>query len=86
MYNLEISPSALKFLGQLTKKHKNIADRLVYALDRLRKEPLSGKKLMGELKGLRSLRVGDYRVIYCVIASKILIQVIKIGHRREIYS
>ena len=86
MHNLEILPSAFKYLEQLTKKHKNVADRIAYSLDRLRTEPLMGKKLMGELKGLRSLRVGDYRIIYCVVTRKILIQVIKIGHRREIYT
>lgn len=86
MYNIEISPSALKFITQLSRKHKNIADRIIYSIDRLKDNPLLGKKLLGELKDFRSLRVGDYRVIYAVIARKVLIQIVKIGHRREIYS
>jgi mRNA interferase RelE/StbE len=86
MYNIEISPSALKFIAHLTRKHKNIADRIIYSIDRLKDNPLLGKKLLGELKDFRSLRVGDYRVIYSIIAKKVLIQIVKIGHRSEIYS
>ncbi|MFH0771880.1 MAG: type II toxin-antitoxin system RelE/ParE family toxin [Candidatus Omnitrophota bacterium] len=86
MYNIEISPSALKFITHLTRKHKGIADRIIYSMDRLKDNPLLGKKLLGELKDFRSLRVGDYRVIYSIIARKVLIQIVNIGHRREIYS
>lgn len=35
------------------------------------------------LAGLRKLRVGDYRVIYAILGSQVL--VLRIGHRREIY-
>ena len=45
--------------------------------------PGSSKPLSGVKKGERSLRVGDYRVIYRVRNGGIL--VIAVGHRREIY-
>ena len=85
MVDLEISPSASKFLERLKKSRKPIADRIKENIDSLRTDPLKGKKLLGELSDFRSLRVGEHRVLYTVIQERILIQVVKIGHRREIY-
>ncbi|MBI4335052.1 MAG: type II toxin-antitoxin system RelE/ParE family toxin [Candidatus Omnitrophica bacterium] len=85
MYNIELSPAALKFLEKLKKDHKQIADRLVRAIDSLKIEPFRGKKLLGDLANFRSLRVGEYRVIYLTIKKRVLIQVVKIAHRREVY-
>lgn len=85
MYNIEISPGASKFLKHLQKTNKNIAERLVRSIDSLKNNPFIGKKLMGELAMFRSSRVGEYRVIYLIIEKRVLIQVVKIAHRREIY-
>ena len=43
-----------------------------------------GKPLRYSLKGARSLRVGDYRVIYQIEAPTTVL-ILKIGHRREVY-
>lgn len=45
---------------------------------------LAGKPLRQSLKGHRKLRVGDYRVIYRIQGRSIFI--LKIGHRREVYT
>ena len=42
-----------------------------------------GKHLGGDLKGYWRLRVGQYRVIYEVIESKVIVYVIKVGYRRD---
>ena len=70
MYNIEISPVASKFLERLEKSRKNISERVVRAIDGLKTNPFTGKKLLGELSGFRSLRVGEYRVIYLIIEKK----------------
>jgi mRNA interferase RelE/StbE len=44
-----------------------------------------GKPLQYSLKGLRRLRVGDYRLIFQIELAKRIVLVVKIGHRREIY-
>lgn len=44
-----------------------------------------GKTLRHSLKGLRRLRVDDYRVIYKIDENKDLVIVVKIAHRREVY-
>ncbi len=85
MYHLEIDPTALKFLNRLKKSQPRLCDHVILAIDELTKFPHKGKKLMGGWQDFRSLRVGQYRVIYTVIEKYVLIQVVKIAHRREVY-
>ena len=85
MYNIEISPIASKFLERFEKSNKNISQRIVRAIDSLKINPFIGKKLIGGLANFRSLRVGEYRIIYIIIEKRVLIQVVKIAHRREVY-
>lgn len=81
MYEILFSESALK---QLKKLEKNLQERIVSALERARVRPESFvKKLVGD-PGYR-LRVGDYRVIVDIDKNRLIILVIKIGHRRNIY-
>lgn len=42
-----------------------------------------GKPLRHTLKGIWSLRAGDYRILYQIQTKKVLI--LKIGHRRDVY-
>ena len=65
---------------------QNIKDAIRRAIEtRLIPEPyLAGEPLRQSLKGHRKLRVGDYRVIYRVQHDEII--VLKIGHRKEVYS
>jgi len=37
------------------------------------------------LKGLRSWRTGDFRIVYRVVESRVEILVVAIGHRRDVY-
>jgi mRNA interferase RelE/StbE len=55
------------------------------AVEELSKDPLQGKPLSFTLKGLRSWRTGDWRIIYRAEAQKILIVVVTVGHRRDVY-
>lgn len=52
---------------------------------KLIKDPYKGKKLVGELSAFYRLRVGDYRVIYEIVEKEVLVTVIKIKHRKEVY-
>jgi len=44
-----------------------------------------GKPLRFSLKGLRRLRVENYRVIYKIDAEKGLVIIVRIAHRKEVY-
>ncbi len=59
-----------------------------YLFQRVAVEPdprLLGKALTGNLKGYWRYRVGDYRIICEIENHELLILVIEVGHRREIY-
>jgi mRNA interferase RelE/StbE len=69
---------------QFRKLEKDVQERIIKALERIRIRPESYvKKLVGD-PGYR-LRVGDYRVILDIEKSELIILVIKIGHRKNIY-
>lgn len=60
--------------------------RILKALDRLAVDPYGA----ANVKALRSreayrLRIGDYRVVYVVRRELLLVLVIEVGHRREVY-
>ena len=59
--------------------------RILAALRTLREDPERGKPLQLTLKGLRSWRTGDYRIVYRLIESRIEILVVAVGHRRDVY-
>ncbi len=44
-----------------------------------------GKPLTGDFRGYYRYRWGDYRVIYKIAEKEILVYVLRIGHRRDIY-
>ena len=81
MYIILFSNKAKK---QLFKLEKKIQERIIAALERIRIRPESYiAKLVGD-QGYK-LRVGDYRVIMDIDNNNLLILVIKVGHRRDIY-
>lgn len=83
LYTIRIAPIAKK---QIEALPDNIRSKVITVLaEVLAKNPFIGKALKAELKGLYSYRIGDYRIIYDVVRHELLIQVIKVMHRREAY-
>ena len=83
MFELRLSQAALR---SLRKAPREVAQRIRRRLDELAVDPFcmpNVKKLTGH-PGYR-LRVGDWRVLYLVERQILVVQVIEIGHRREIY-
>ena len=81
MYSVEFSKVAEK---QFYKLEKSVQERLVSALERCKIRPYPHvKKLVGI--PYFSLRVGDHRVIVDIKKNELLIFVIEVGHRREVY-
>ena len=74
---------------ELRKLDKQIQERILKWLRKTlatEEDPRrTGKSLQGRMKGLWRYRVGDYRIISQIQDENILILVIKIGHRRDIY-
>lgn len=85
MYRVELSNLAAKELERIYTADNKIYYRLIAVIESLAGDPYQGKKLKGKLKGDHSVRVGDYRVVYAIHKAKLIIHVIDIGHRREVY-
>ena len=83
MYKVEIDE--LVFTEDFKKIDRPNQQRIVKAIrDKLSTEPKAyGKPLGGDLKGFWRLRVGQYRVIYQVLESEVIVYVIKVGYRRD---
>jgi mRNA interferase RelE/StbE len=62
-----------------------LIDAVQDALGLLDRDPLTGHVLRGRLRGLRSLRVGAYRVIYQLVEDDPTVRVAAIRHRSVVY-
>lgn len=84
-YSIKVAQTAEKSLKKLTKKNK---ERIVEKIDDLaiNPRPSDCKKLKG-FRGehLYRIRSGDYRIIYSINDDVLVILVVQIGHRKEIY-
>ncbi len=82
LYRIVLTKLAEKELDNFDHKTRK---RLFTAFDVLRENPTAGKQLQGEHKGLRSLRVWPYRVLYAVDHDIITVTILKVGHRKDVY-
>ena len=81
-YFVSIKQSALKSLKSIAREDRL---RIIDAIDQLKINPAAGGVLKGEYSGLRRIRIGSYRVVYEVHDEQLMVLVIRIGHRREVY-
>ena len=82
MYDVRLDLSVKKFLKKLDGFSQK---KIIKKLRQLRSNPFIGKPLTANLSGLRRLRVHKYRIIYKIIKNKLIILVLDIGHRKNIY-
>ncbi|HUZ86197.1 MAG TPA: type II toxin-antitoxin system RelE/ParE family toxin [Candidatus Baltobacterales bacterium] len=82
LYQVVVSAEARKSVRRLPKE---VNAAVVVALAALGSEPRAGKSLVGELRGLWSLRRGDYRVLYRINDETKRVEVARIRHRRDVY-
>ena len=81
-YEVIFTEEAERFLK---KCDKPIRSRILDRLENLKENPKVGKPLTANLAGLWSLRIGIYRTIYEIKHNELLILILKIGHRKDIY-
>jgi mRNA interferase RelE/StbE len=81
-YRIVIKKSAAKEIEKVEKKDRI---RIVEKIRSLSSDPhpTGSKKLSGQEK--YRIRQGNYRILYQIINDELIINVVKVGHRREIY-
>ena len=82
-YAVQIARRAARTLAALPRGEQQ---RIRAAVDLLADQPRppGATKLSGEKRAYR-VRVGDYRIIYEIFDDRLIVQVVRIGHRRDIY-
>lgn len=84
-YKIELTHQAERVLRRLAEREPALYQRVARVFDELQTDPFQGKPLRGELKGRYSYRLGDYRVVYLIQQHRLVVIIIDIGHRRDIY-
>jgi mRNA interferase RelE/StbE len=71
---------------QLSKLPPKEQRRIVQALTFLATDPFRGKKLQGDFAGAWAIRVWPYRIIYTIEKEMVTVTVVRIGHRKDVYT
>lgn len=82
IWKIEYNKEAVRNLEKISTSDRN---KIFKGIELLKENPDLGKQLVGPLKGLRSLRIGNYRVIYKKEMQIITIIILTVGHRKGIY-
>ena len=72
-----------RFLKKIKALDREVQVQILREVNILKTNPYVGKPLRGEWKGIYSLRIGDYRVLYQIRENVVFLLVV--GHRKRIY-
>lgn len=82
-YQIDVAPSALR---QLRKLDPQARRKIQAAIELLADEPRPpAAKMLVNAGGAWRVRVGDYRVVYDIEDGRLVILVLAVAHRREVY-
>ncbi len=82
-YRIEVKPQAEKALAGIPNPHRR---RISKAIDGLARQPRPAgcTKLTGAENAYR-IRIGDYRIVYQIMDRALIVHVIRIAHRKDVY-
>ena len=83
-YKVEWESTAAKQWQKI--KEQKIKDHLLDIIENeIAVDPLAGKPLAGPFKGVRSYRSGILRILYKFYSGRLVIVILEISHRKEVY-
>jgi len=82
-YTVEVSPAAGR---QIRKLDRNTQQRVLARIEKLEEDPRprDASKLQSP-EELYRIRMGDYRIVYHIEDDRLLVLIVRVGNRREIY-
>ncbi|WP_423920914.1 type II toxin-antitoxin system RelE family toxin [Candidatus Poriferisodalis sp.] len=82
-FKVEIARRAVKSIARLPRREQL---RVRAAVDLLADEPRPpGCVALADEDSVYRVRVGDYRIVYQVVDDRLVVQVVRVGHRRDVY-
>ena len=87
VYRIELTPAAEKSLAKVAKNNRVLLRKIDQVLLSLTDSPVpaNSKQLVGEDPPLYRIRVGDYRILYQIEDKVLVILVVHVGHRKDVY-
>jgi len=83
MYAVELKPQAAKFIAAQPKK---VQHQLIACIEALAVSPRPvGSKLLHTQEKLYRIRSGNYRIIYQIQNKILLVVIVRVGDRKDIY-
>jgi mRNA interferase RelE/StbE len=84
LYEIGFKPSALKEIRKLDETARKV---IISDIELLADNPRPDgcKKLKGEVNLYRIRVFNNYRVVYEILDRKLMVTVVKVGHRRDVY-
>lgn len=84
-YAVILSKLARERFDEIIQASRKLGEQIAKAIDRIALHPELGEFLKGEWKGYRKYRTGNYRIIYRIEHSRLMIYIITIDDRKDIY-
>jgi mRNA interferase RelE/StbE len=82
-YRIEFRPAALRQMRRIPRPFKGRIEAAINSLSNNPRPPAS-VRLQGP-EGFTRVRVGDYRIVYLIEDQVLLVCVVRVAHRREVY-
>ena len=84
-YAVVLSKLAQESFDKVIHSNRKIGEQIAKSIDRIALNPALGEFLKGEWKGYRRYRSGNYRIIYRVDHGQLIIYIITIDDRKDVY-
>ena len=84
-YTIVLSKLAKEKFDEFIRADRKLGEQIAKAIERLAAHPDLGEFLKGEWKGYRKYRTGSYRIIYRTEHSKLIVYIITIDDRKDVY-
>jgi mRNA interferase RelE/StbE len=85
VYKVELTYQAERALEGVFRSDRSLYERFLKAFGIIAQDLAQGKCLHGKLRGVYSYRLGSYRILYETYHQRLVVVIIDLGHRKEIY-